>query len=281
MPSPTSNSLWTDSHFHVFSAGKARPGARYVPAYDAAFETWQAEAGAAGVRRGVIVQPSFLGSDNSRLCAELRRHGDVLRGVAVIDPGSTPEQLRELARCGVRGVRLNLSGASHELGAWKQATALWDQILLLGWHVELHTDAGALPHVLPQLPHAMPLVIDHMAKPAAASAADPTIAMLRVRVGVTQVHVKLSGAYRLPGIDARALAGVLRDELGSRCLLWGSDWPCTNHEALADYSRLLAPLDEWVGTDAAVLALTQNPHALYWAGTEPGATALVPQSAAR
>jgi predicted TIM-barrel fold metal-dependent hydrolase len=254
-----------DSHFHLFAAGEARAGARYVPAYGAAFESWCEAAGSVGVGRGVLVQPSFLGTDNTRLCAELRQHADVLCGIAVIDPAWTAEQMRHLASCGVRGIRLNLSGVSHELGAWSGATAVWDQIFLLGWHVELHTDVGGLPYVLRQLPGGMPLVVDHMAKPAAASASDATIAMLKTRARQSPVHVKLSGAYRLQGQGAGMVAKVLRDELGPQSLLWGSDWPCTNHEALADYPRLLAAAYDWVGAETANLALTSNPEALYWA----------------
>ena len=264
MPMPSSKPPRVDSHFHLFKAGEARADPRYVPAYDAEFEGWRGAASAAGIGRGVLVQPSFLGTDNSRLCMELRMHAGTLRGIAVVDPRCAAGQMTQLASCGVRGIRLNLSGGSHELVEWRHATAVWDEVLSLGWHVELHTDAGALPDVLPRLPAAMPLVVDHMAKPAAASSSDGTIAMLAARARRSPVHVKLSGAYRLAGVDARALAPLLRDELGPQSLLWGSDWPCTNHEAFADYPRLLGALDDWVGPEAAELALTRNPAALYW-----------------
>jgi predicted TIM-barrel fold metal-dependent hydrolase len=255
-----------DSHFHVFAAGESRPGARYVPGYDATFESWRAAAVAVGVERGVLVQPSFLGTDNTRLCEELRRHAGILRGIAVIAPTSTAALLRDLHAAGVRGMRFNLSGGSHHLHAWGGTAGIWDELLRLGWHLEIHADAGALPRVLPQLPASLSLVIDHMARPATASAQDPTIAMLRARARTSPIHVKLSGAYRLPGIDAGAVARVLRDELGPSRLLWGSDWPCTNHEAFADYPRLLAALFEWIGDSDAELASGANPAALYWGG---------------
>ena len=264
----TSNDFWVDAHFHLFPAGEAAPGARYVPAYGADYETWWAAAGPVGVGRGVLVQPSFLGTDNTRLCAELRAHADTLRGIAVIDPGWTPDKLRQLASCGVRGIRLNLSGVSHELGAWRQAGAVWDEMGRLGWHLEVHTDIGGLPHVLAQLPAAIPLVVDHMGKPATVSASDPTIALLRARARHSPVHVKLSGAYRLQGLDAGAVARMLHDELGPESLLWGSDWPCTNHEELADYPKLLGSLYEWVGPQAATQALSTNPAAVYGMQTD-------------
>src|SRR5688572_1807352 len=110
-----------DCHFHLFSAGEGQPGARYVPGYDATFEAWSAAASAAGVHRGVLVQPSFLGTDNSRLCAELEAHPESLRGVAVIAPDWTAERLSALHGRGVRGIRLNLAGASHDVSAWAGA----------------------------------------------------------------------------------------------------------------------------------------------------------------
>ena len=264
MPLNPSKAPLVDSHFHLFSAGVALQGARYVPAYDAEFPAWWGIANSVGVGRGVLVQPSFLGTDNSRLCAELKQHAGVLRGIAVIDPAATTEQLADLASCGVRGIRLNLAGGSHELNEWSDRPAIWDEICRLGWHVELHTDVGGLPHVLSQLPATLPVVVDHMAKPAATSAADETIALLKARARTSAVHVKLSGAYRLQGRDAGAVARMLLGELGPQSLLWGSDWPCTNHEELADYPSLLAPLYDWVGESAATMALTSNPAALYW-----------------
>jgi predicted TIM-barrel fold metal-dependent hydrolase len=38
------------------------------------------------------------------------------------------------------------------------------------------------------------------------------------------------------------MAHLLVQELGPSALLWGSDWPCTNFEAWADYQALYASL---------------------------------------
>lgn len=254
-----------DSHFHVFEAGHVRPGARYRPAYAAPLAAWQAVAAPLGVGRGVLVQTSFLGTDNRLLLAQLAAQPAALRGVAVVAPSARLDTLRALHVAGVRGIRLNLAGASHQIADWTAASGIWDALQALGWHVELHTDIGQLPGVLAQLPQALPLVIDHMGKPEAVSADDATARALRVRAGRAEVHVKLSGAYRLGGRDAEALARLWLGELGPQRLLWGSDWPCTNHEALADYPALFSALRDWL-RDAAALnaALVDNPTRLYW-----------------
>ena len=256
-----------DSHFHVFDAHQAQPGARYAPAYAAPLATWQAAAAPLGVRRGVLVQTSFLGTDNRLLVATLAQHLETLRGVAVVAPNADAQTLAPLHAAGVRGIRLNLSGVSHDVAAWSTATALWDALAALGWHLELHTDIGRLPAVLAPLPATLPLVIDHLGKPAEVSARDATVRALGQRAKQAPVHVKLSGAYRLGGLDAGALARLWLGELGPQALLWGSDWPCTNHEAHADYPALWHALDDWLQDPGAAEAARQdNPNRLYWGG---------------
>ena len=218
-----------------------------------------------GVRRGVLVQTSFMGTDNTLLTATLMQHPDTLRGIAVVAPTADLQTLAPLHAAGVRGIRLNLSGVSHDMTAWSTAQVLWDALAALGWHLELHTDMGRLPEVLAQLPAGLPLVIDHMGKPGAVSAGDATVQALAARARQTPVHVKLSGAYRLGGMDAAALARLWLAELGPQRLLWGSDWPCTNFEAQADYPALRHALDGWLGdASAAHAALVTNPQHLYW-----------------
>jgi predicted TIM-barrel fold metal-dependent hydrolase len=268
--SPTS----VDTHWHVFEAGQSVPGARYTPAYTAPFAAWRALAASVGVTHGVLVQTSFMGADNRLLLGQLAQHPDTLRAVAVVAPEASPALLSSLHAQGVRGIRLNLAGGPHAMAGWADAQALWDAVSQLGWHVELHTDTGALPPVLAALPVALPLVLDHFAKPAQARLHDATVAAVgqrQRRSGAGGVHVKLSAAYRLgPGADPSALAHLWLDELGPQALLWGSDWPCTNHEPRADYPTLHAALADWLGGDPALLQQVRcvNPMRLYW--REPG-----------
>ncbi len=254
-----------DTHFHVFAAHPAEPGARYTPGYAAPLSAWAAAARPLDVGRGVLVQTSFLGTDNTLLLETLAQHPDTLRGIAVVAPTADRQTLALLHAAGVRGIRLNLSGLSHDIPAWSAATPLWDALRTLGWHLELHTDIGRLPGVLAQLPAEVPLVIDHMGKPDAVAAGDATVRALAERARRAAVHVKLSGAYRLGGLDAGALARLWLGELGLARLLWGSDWPCTNHEAHADYPALHQALDDWLQDSAAAeAARVDNPARLYW-----------------
>ncbi len=254
-----------DTHFHVFEAHQAQPGARYTPAYASPLSAWQSAAAQLGVQRGVLVQTSFMGTNNTLLVHTLAQHPDTLRGIAVVEPTADIQTLAPLHALGVRGIRLNLAGVSHDMKEWSSAHALWDALTALGWHLELHTDTGRLPEVLSSLPADLPMVIDHMGKPRTLSIGDLTVRALTARIKQAQVHVKLSGAYRLGGIDSGALARMWLGELGSDRLLWGSDWPCTNHEEQADYPELRHALDNWLqNTMAAKAALVDNPARLYW-----------------
>jgi predicted TIM-barrel fold metal-dependent hydrolase len=262
----TSSKNWVDTHFHVFHAGEAVAGARYVPPYAALLPDWMALAQSVGVTRGVWVQPSFLGVDNRLMVTALKAHPHTLRGVAVVAANTPVDELQALHDAGVRGLRLNLAGISHDIPEWTQAEPVWRTMHQLGWHLEVHTDQGALPQVLTQLPSDLPLVVDHMGKPSAASATDASLTALIARAQQVPTYVKLSGAYRLGGVDATQLARLWLDALGPSALLWGSDWPCTNHEQLASYPHLFFQLERWVGAAHVEQVLSHNPQRVYWSG---------------
>jgi predicted TIM-barrel fold metal-dependent hydrolase len=252
-----------DTHFHIFEAGKAIEGARYVPAYGATLDQWWSLATAVGVSHGVLVQPSFLGTNNQQMLEGLAAFPGRLMGIAVVDPSITLVEMTAMHSLGVRGVRLNLVGGDHRVDDWTENLSFWDRMISLGWHVEIHTEPGRLPDVLPKLPSGLTKVIDHMAKPMRALSSDPSIQLLH-RCGPDPVWVKLSGAYRQAEVDAKTLTQVLLGELGPSALLWGSDWPCTNHEKCADYALLRSSLEQWAGEDAVDQIISRNPMRLYW-----------------
>lgn len=260
----TPSKPWVDTHFHVFRAHEAVPHARYTPSYTAALSEWSAQAQDVGVTHGVCVQPSFLGEDNELMLQTVAANLDRLRGVAVIGVDTPETVLLGMHARGVRGIRLNLAGVSHDVTSWAGAEHVWQTMHKLGWHLEVHTDQGALPAVIEQLPTEMTLVVDHMAKPADATTSDPTIQCLVRRARHAQTYIKLSGAYRLGAIHASSLAEIWLHELGASALLWGSDWPCTNHEALANYRDLFSQLEGWVGDATLQAVLADNPKRLYW-----------------
>jgi predicted TIM-barrel fold metal-dependent hydrolase len=63
-----------DTHAHVFRRGlKLADTRRYAPDYDVEIEDYLRQLDAHAVTRGVLVQPSFLGTDNSFMLKALHR----------------------------------------------------------------------------------------------------------------------------------------------------------------------------------------------------------------
>lgn len=257
----------TDTHAHVFT--RALPLAtrrRYSVDYDATPERYLAMLEANGTRRGVLIQPSFLGFDNRYLLAALARAPARLRGIAALEHGTPAEALDRLAAAGIVGVRLNLLGRGDpdlRAAGWRRHLAA---IRALGWQVEVQCEAARLPALLPALLDAdLPIVIDHFGRPdPALGIADPGLRYLLGQVARERVHVKLSGAYRIGDALAQRLAPMLRDAFGPARLLWGSDWPHTQFEAVADPRRARAALDRWIPDPQERRAILEdNPARLF------------------
>ncbi len=259
-----------DCHFHVFSAHQRAANARYVPAYDATLVDWERRAVAADVARGVVVQPSFLGTDHRQLLAALQLRPLTLRGVAVVAATANAAELQALHAQGVRGIRLNLAGVDNDVDALRALPASWWSALIVSdLHVELHSNAGRVAALLPLLPCALPVVLDHFGKPDRVAALDATVRVVRHRRhagGAT--FVTLSGAYRQRVANHRIgaeLTSLWLGEIGADQLLWGSDWPCTNFESEADYAALKDVLRDWLpAANDHRAAVAINAQRLYW-----------------
>jgi predicted TIM-barrel fold metal-dependent hydrolase len=244
-----------DTHAHVFAASCAiAPGARYRPQGEAPVEAWLALQDASGVTHGVLVQPSFLGTDNSYLLKTLRAQPQRLRATVVVDPGIALATLGQWDALGVRGIRLNTVGREHPgeyaKPEWK---ALFKRLADLDWHVELHSEGAAMAAMLGVLDTCPArLVVDHFGRPdAKLGLACPGVqALLRV-AEKQRAYVKLSAPYRVSGGAAGAYARFYLARLGAERLLWGSDWPWTQHEGRHAYTQTLGWLNEWIEDEVA------------------------------
>src|SRR5207237_371349 len=92
---------------------------------------------------GVLVQPSFFGTDNREMLDALARQPAKLRGVAVVTPSIDAGEIARLHALGVRAVRLNLHGVNdfspYRAAAW---TRLLDRIAARGWPFPNHESEG-------------------------------------------------------------------------------------------------------------------------------------------
>lgn len=256
-----------DTHAHVFERGLPMPAARrYAPGHDATLAQYLWLLDQHGVQHGVLVQPSFLGTDNGYMLEALRMAGGRLRGVAVVDDTAGAAHLEALAVAGVDGLRLNLIGLPlPDLAAPGWARVL-EQANALGWHVELHLEAARLPAIVPALLAAgCRIVVDHFGRPdPALGVDDPGFGFLLRQADSGRVWVKLSAPYRNGPVDGRLAAARLLDAFTARRLLWGSDWPHTQHAEQASYSQAVQWLQDWLD-DAGQLrtVLAETPLQLF------------------
>ncbi|WP_051356645.1 amidohydrolase family protein [Azorhizobium doebereinerae] len=236
-----------DSHAHVFRRGlPPSPDARYVPAYDAVPEAHAAMLAAHGLCGGVLVQPSFLGTDNSYLLAALAADRPLRRGIAVVPPDCPQDEMRALAAQGIAGLRLNLVGRPDpDLAApgWRDFLA---RAARCGFQVEVQAPAARLPRLLAGLlaSDVPAVVVDHFGLPTRdLGAADPGFqGLMDLAAHEPRLFLKLSAPYRLDGGDPLPLAQAARAAFGAGRLMFGTDWPHTQHEAGADTADLLALL---------------------------------------
>ena len=233
-----------DGHAHVFRRDLPMiENRRYTPEYDASLDKYAALLVENHLNGGLLVQPSFLGSDNSFLLESLRyakkQYPDLtFKGVAVVEPHTTLDELEQLADAGIVGLRLNLlmQEAAFVFENWHPVLHAANQ---LDWHIELHARGSYLPEILADLLTTNQIiVVDHFGLP------EPTINNECVGYNAIvsnppgRVLVKISAPYRveknlkeasLPHVMQSVFDGLF-EALGPENLVWGSDWPHTQYE---------------------------------------------------
>ena len=267
-----------DTHAHVFGPRDRFPYApdrSYTPP-DAPLEKYLAMLDTLGFTRGVLVQGSAHGRDNSAMLDALENQQQRLRGVAVADRTLPADEMRRLDRLGVRGLRFNhfyRNGKLHYGGGvtLDDASALACAMADRGWHVQLWIDVNDLPSIIPLLKSwPVPVVIDHMGRTdARAGTNTPGFQALLRLLGENGCWVKLSGAHRLCDAwpdyaPARPFHEALVQANPDR-VVWGSDWPHPRMEAeMPNAGELLDLFNAWTGSaEIRRRILVDNPARLY------------------
>lgn len=223
---------------------------------------------ALGLDRGVLVQLSVFGTDNSAMLTGLDAAPDRLRGIAVLDASVSDRELDELHTRGVRGLRFNvLIGGGVGLEDMRK---LAPRMAKRGWHAELLIDGESmLPAVIGEFKDlGCPLMLDHMANIGVEHALDhPATQAMMQHLSRPDGWVNISGAYRIADDiqDARLVERVRAlYEIAPDRLVWASDWPHVGRAEMPDAAEFLSLLAKWFpSAEARKKILVDNPARLY------------------
>ena len=259
-----------DTHAHIFGPFDRFPvrNQSYLPA-SAPLSEYLRMHQVIGCSRGVLVQPSPYGTDNSALKAALKSGSFPLRGIALIDAGTTDAEIDELHWLGVQGCRIHLS-ANNAAAILPTLPALAARIRRVGWHLQFLPSLDELPDVdRPLLALPVPIVIDHFGMVAASGGTEsPGFQTLRRLARSGQCWFKLSAPYRIsaqpPGFaDVVPLVHALLEAAPGRCV-WGTDWPHPNASFMPNDGDLVDLLPAWIPDEQLRRkVLVDNPAQLY------------------
>jgi 2-pyrone-4,6-dicarboxylate lactonase len=261
----------TDCHFHVFGP-KAKfpfdPKAPFTPA-DAPKDVLIDRHLFLSIERGVVVQSVAHGFDNSAAAELLAEKKGSYVGVALAPVNADMAELKKLHEQGFRGLRFNFVQALGGGPALADVMKLSTKLASLNWHLQLHIEPGMIVKMTPELKLSpVPVVIDHMGRiDASRGLDDPGFGNLLKLMEDKRFWVKVSGLERAsrqgaPYSDAVPFARKLVASFGER-VLWGSDWPHPNLDAIPDDGKLVDLIGEFADEKQRQALLVDNPMRLY------------------
>jgi D-galactarolactone isomerase len=256
-----------DTHFHIFHPQYQMASTAVIPAPDASLEAYREVQRRLGLTRAVVVQSTTYGFDN-RCTLDAMAKLDA-RGVVVVPPSVSDEELNELTEKGVRGIRFfMLPGGALP---WDTLDELAARVHNFGWHVQIQLNGYEIPQyeaALRNLPGT--LVVDHVGRFHGGVMPDHVAFKTLLRlVERGDTWVKLSAPYEhtLDGAPdypmVRDLVQVLVKAAPER-MVWATNWPHPGHDERPDDAAMLDLLLDWVDDEATRnRILVDNPARLY------------------
>ncbi len=264
-----------DAHCHVFGPADRfpyHPKRKYTPC-DAPREKLFALRDYLGFERNVIVQASCHGTDNAALIDALESAGDLARGVAVVDPAITGEELKAMDKAGVRAVRFNFVKRLVDTTPREVFVYIAEKVRHLGWHIVVYFEAPDLEELAPFLNELdTTIVVDHMGRPDVSKGVDhPDFQrFIDLMKNNDRIWTKVSCPERLTQTppdysDVVPFARTLVETFPDR-VLWGTDWPHPNMKShVPDDGKLVDVIPEIAPTaELQQKLLVDNPMRLYW-----------------
>ena len=269
------------------TSGCAPPPRRYTPEgimpVDGVLSVWREN----GIDHGVLVQVSFMGTDNSYIVEHVEKN-DKIRGVVVLtnadgtldETSFNDEILQHYHDIGIRGIRLNLNGNNKEQMDAINADMdmetgspgfkkLWTFIKDHDWHIEAQQQGEHWVDLIATLLKTnCRIVVDHFARPdKTLNVEDPGWKAVLQAGETGRVWMKVSASYRL-GVSEEIMqkyADQAREHFGIERLLWGSDFPYTgckdmpmSCEDSQDYGVLFKRFQKWFPDESDQKTILQD-----------------------
>ena len=280
-PSPTKPTFVppkgaVDAHCHVFGPGDVFPFAatrKYTPCDASKDQLWVLREHI-GFSKNVIVQATCHGADNRALVDALNNSNNTARGVATVKRDVTDNELQDLDKAGVRGVRFNFVKRLVDTLPTDDLIEIAERIKSFGWHIVIYFEAPELPELydfFSNLPTTV--VIDHMGRPDVSKSADgPEFGLfMKLMTENENFWTKVTCPDRLSNegpygySDVVPFAKKLVDTFSDR-VLWGTDWPHPNLKSHTPDDGHLVDFIPKIATTVELQykLLVDNPMNLYW-----------------
>ena len=280
-PTPLSRSLFEqpkiDCHCHVFDPQRFpyAPNVAYRPAGGeiATADYFSHVLAAYGVQHALLVQPnSGYDADNRCMLDAIAQGTGRFKGVAIVGPEASMDDLQALQAQGIVGVAHNLAmlGDAHYAGY----DGLWERLAAAGMFVQVQVRDDQMAGLAPRLRGCgARILVDHHGRPdVRAGVGGAGFQALLALAGTGRCYVKLSGYDKFsqqafPFADVRPFTRALVEAFGPSHCLWASDWPHLRAVQRLDYGPLLALLQAAVPDEQARAAiLCDTPRALFGFG---------------
>ena len=226
-----------------------------------------------GFDHALLIQPSLYGSDHSALLDAIANSGGRLLGIGSCDASVTGQALADMRAAGIVGLRfVGVPGPDGGRYPGTQGLDSLEQLradmATVGMHAQLWADLDLCVETAVTLAHqGMPLVLDHLAglspqdRPGSYRFDKLIDALSSGLIWVKLTYLRRS-AQPLDYQDMRETVEALAAAAPNQ-LLWGSDWPFVRMAAQPDPAFLLDQLLAWLGREAFVRCMTENPARLF------------------
>jgi D-galactarolactone isomerase len=261
-----------DCHHHIYDLRfpPAQPGRRFQA--NATVVEYRLLQRRTGTSRDVVVLPVSYVTDNRVILDCIAQLGaDNSRGIAVLHPTVTDDELDTLNRGGVRGIRFTLGDPSVAATTIDMIEPLSKRVNALGWHVQINMRADqivAAEDLWNRLPS--PIVFDSMGNlPPAMGVTHPAFTVMRKLIDKGRTWVKLTFVGTLTKDGPPTYADVTKVaqayvKAAPERMVWGSNWPHPGETPKPDDAVLFDLLAQWAPDEATRHhILVENPETLY------------------